>query len=860
MKSAGTTRITDSMLSSFCSASGKSSSSKRVLIESPLYSRACDEKVVSWSLSGKWPCRWIDCETQGEAPFVIAYRHDFHLAEPRKIRIHVTADERYLLYLDGKKIGRGSERGEPNHWFFETYDLSLSAGDHLITALVCSQGKKRAFAQMSVSPGFFLSPQDEFFQTLIGTGLAPWKAKRMEGYTFTDPMAAWGTGLNLIVDGRHFDWDVSSPKAEGWEPARVGAWGLSAHGYAEVLEGQHLLLPAVLPPMMEEERQIGEVRHLARLDPGKAPVETAAVPVLQADHQRSEAAVWQKLFSEGRALTIPPRTAWRAIVDLDDYYCAYPRVVVSGGRDSTVRINWQEALLEAPDSTNKGNRNEIEGKYFATLWWKCDGVGDSFILDGGKERIYEPLWWQAGRYVEIVVVTGEEELTIERLTFIETRYPMKNESVIKTSREDLNALVPILTRSLHACSHETYVDCPYYEQLCYAGDSRLDALMTYVTTADPRLPRKTLQLFDWSRIQSGLTQSRSPSRVRQIIPPFSLWWICMVHDHARWRGDKAFVRECMPGVRSVLEAYRKFEREEGGTVSGVPGWNFVDWVSWEGKDSDGGDFIANGTINWQLVLAAQYAAQLEDWLGEPELARRQRQWAARLVDGIRKKYWNEERKFYAENASQTVFGSHAQALALISGCVPQKDRKRLAEALMHDRSLIQPTLYFRHYIFEALQSQGFAGRLPALLGLWLDMPGLGFKTTYETHPATTRSDCHSWGAHPLYHYFATLAGIRPAAFGFDEIVVRPALDQPGWIEGEMPHPRGTIRFRFEQEDDRLSGHLALPPGTSATVHFAGSQVRVIGSSQVDLRRRLESQMDSLRSALALAGDSTVQGK
>ncbi len=512
-------------------------------------------------------------------------------------------------------------------------------------------------------------------------------------------------------------------------------------------------------------------------------------------------------------------------------------LAVSGGKGAFVRIHWQEALLESIESGAKGHRDQIEGKYFATIWWKRDGLGDSFHLDGGRGRIYEPLWWQAGRYVEIVIATEAEALTIERLSFVETRYPMENESTIRTSREEMNALVPIFTRSLHVCSHETYVDCPYFEQLCYVGDSRLDSLLTFVTSSDARLPHKTLQLFDWSRVQSGLTQSRFPSRVRQIIPPFSLWWICMVYDYALWRGEPAFIRTLMPGVRAVLEAYRGYQ-DESGIVMGVPGWNFVDWIdSWDGKNRPEGDFVANGSINWQLLLALQYAAKLEHWLDEPDLARHQKQWAKRLALSIHKTYWNKKRRLYAEDKAQTVFSSHSQMLALISGGTSHEQREHMAESLLHDRSLVETTLYFRHYLFEGLHAQGRGGKIPSLLGIWLDLPKLGFKTTYETHPSTTRSDCHSWGAHPLYHYFATLAGIRPGNFGFDEISITPALEELGWIEGEMPHPRGAIRFQLEQGADTLSGNVVLPPGTSATVHFNGMEQRIASGSRFHLECR-----------------------
>jgi hypothetical protein len=92
-------------------------------------------------------------------------------------------------------------------------------------------------------------------------------------------------------------------------------------------------------------------------------------------------------------------------------------------------------------------------------------------------------------------------------------------------------------------------------------------LTTFVMTRDDALPRQALRAFDRSRLVggsgNGLTQSRAPSQIRQVIPPFSLWWVAMVHDHAMWRDEPALIRELLPGVRSVLDAFRSFCNAQG---------------------------------------------------------------------------------------------------------------------------------------------------------------------------------------------------------------------------------------------------------------------------------------------------------
>ena len=104
-------------------------------------------------------------------------------------------------------------------------------------------------------------------------------------------------------------------------------------------------------------------------------------------------------------------------------------------------------------------------------------------------------------------------------------------------------------------------------------DEAGQCLVAYVTGDDDRLARQALLAFDRSRGIDGLTRSRYPSRVRQTIPTFSLWWVAMVHDFALWRGDLAFVADLMPGVRAVLDAYRRNVDDDGAPVAfGDSGW------------------------------------------------------------------------------------------------------------------------------------------------------------------------------------------------------------------------------------------------------------------------------------------------
>ena len=54
------------------------------------------------------------------------------------------------------------------------------------------------------------------------------------------------------------------------------------------------------------------------------------------------------------------------------------------------------------------------------------------------------------------------------------------------------------------------MDTPYWEQLQYIGDTRIQALISYAVAGDDRLARQALEAFHNSLMPDGLTQSRYP--------------------------------------------------------------------------------------------------------------------------------------------------------------------------------------------------------------------------------------------------------------------------------------------------------------------------------------------------------------
>ncbi|MCA9913303.1 MAG: alpha-L-rhamnosidase, partial [Anaerolineae bacterium] len=601
------------------------------------------------ALRGERPA-WITSPQATVPPNVMAFRLHFDMEHEALIRVHVSADERYQLYIDGQRVGIGPERGSDRIWFYETYELNLSAGSHTFVALVWHLGAIGPDAQVGLQAGFLLEAEEPY-AALLSTKWADWETKPVEGIRFSLPGGAKDAAYFVqpiqMTEGADYPWGIECGQGEGWMPTRKRHEDF-LFGYG--LYPTHNLQPAVLPSQVSRVRSLGCVRYVG----GASWNDPQIVKVRPDANLPAEANAYQALLDESAALVVPPHTKRQFIMDLEQYVCAYPQITVSGGKGSHLTIGWAEALHLDASGTQKGQRDEVMGRTFIAL------CRDVIRPDGGAKRQFEALWWRSGRYVQLLIETADEPLTVESLSLLETRYPLEMESQFSSSDARLEAVMPIMLRALQMCTHETYMDCPYYEQLMYIGDTRLEAVATYTISVDDRLPRKAIKLFGLSQLPDGMIRARYPSREIQVIPPFSLWWIGMVYDYAMWRNDRAFIVEMLPKVRAVLDGFLAHVNSDN-LLQASSGWNFADWtLDWPlGVPPDAFTGIS-GVLNWHLIYTLGLAAKLEAWAGEQLLARRWETWQKDIASAARVTFWDEQRGLFADDQTRNHFSEHVQ--------------------------------------------------------------------------------------------------------------------------------------------------------------------------------------------------------
>ncbi len=747
---------------------------------------------------------WITCPgINGQDDGVYFFRKTLDLASsPARLVVRISADNRYELYVNGTRLLLGPSRGSETAWHFETLDLAphLRAGLNVIAAQVWNYGHPPPLAQRTVRTAFYLSeesPSPDFSLCADAT----WRVHRSSAYSPIHDASEQLGGHYIVVppgdeiSGAAYPWGFETSSFD------AGHW-VAAEELSSTEAAAWTLVPREIPALEEHPLRFDRITRSepGGLDPG---------------------------FLRGTTpLVIAPHRRVVVLLDLGHLTNAYPVLTLGGGTGARVELIYNEALYR--EKRVKLHRDLTEGLHLF-------GLRDRFLPEGGAWRVYRPLWFRTFRYVQLEFVTGAEPLTVHDFHADYSAYPFELKARFDCGDPRVHQVWDVSWRTARLCAHETYMDCPYYEQAQYIGDTRIQALVSLHASGDDRLFRQALKQFHGSLNAEGLTASHWPSSSPGIIPPFSLLWIHMVHDFWMHREDDAFVGGFLDGIARVLAWFERHIDTSADMLGELPHWNFVDWAwpyRWE-KNTGGIPAGAepgqrhSSVVTLHYILALRAAAELFESFGRDEQAAHVRRLATRLSTGTRAACLDSATGFLADTPAREDYSQHAQILGVLTGCLDTS----VMRAAWRNPALREPTLYFKFYAHRALQHAGLADLYLDSLQTWFKLLDWGFSTFPEKDELDTRSDCHAWSASPLYDLLTLVAGIRPTSPGFRTVMIAPANNGLPHLRAAFPHHRGELSIDLTFSAGRVTGHVTLPPGTTGAFRWQGKLLPLQAGSQ-----------------------------
>ncbi len=293
----------------------------------------------------------------------------------------------------------------------------------------------------------------------------------------------------------------------------------------------------------------------------------------------------------------------------------------------------------------------------------------------GGSHLFEPLWIRVFRYVKISIDTKEEALTINSFHNVFTAYPFDQKGSFSSGNDTLQQIWDVSWRTARLCALETYMDCPYYEQLQYIGDTRIQALISMYVAGDDRLVKNAIMQLYGSMQAMGLTKSSHPSAEVQIIPPFSLLLIEMIHDYHMLRDDPLFVQSFIPGIKFILEWFVS-RIDENGILGPLPFWNHIDG----GTDFTNGSppgISEGGSAHMTILLAMtlEHAAEMLQHFGYDCDSDSYQKIASELKESVLMvSAYDQDKQLMAETPAKQMYSQHTNAMAILAGLFDQLRR------------------------------------------------------------------------------------------------------------------------------------------------------------------------------------------
>lgn len=733
-----------------------------------------------------WHPNFVESDEETAGRFVHFRKEVFFESKkeiPHSLRVTITADTRYKLYVNHQIVGFGPVKGDANLWFYDEVDIAtyLRVG--------------RNHVRVHVLRYFFATPYATSFPRLPSGGL------RIQPTDSTDTIqrqlqssSSWETAIDfsvkLRIDEPEDDFlhiyehqEATRPDLQ-WIPAKVLKYQSST--------GQSTpwnLSPRMIPLQRTQQaafsclhnlkscltREAWSATLLRATGSGESPEASFAVP-----------------------LVLPALSKHQVDLEVNHHMNAFLAMHLKRleGSGATITLAYAESYESPPTFVpylrNKSHRRDTSKDIYGPRdIYELGARGNGSDLEDGNcgKEIIRPFHFRTFRFIRLQIDVGDSDLVLEKIILQETNYPLEIHANVATqSDSEVKLLWDTSVRTLKNCMHDCYEDCPFYEQLQYAMDMRSSVLFTYYTSGDDRLARQAIiQLRNSFVPRLGLTASRSPSHRQQIIPPFSLYWISTVCDHWLFNGDRGFTLQFLPTIDAILNYFESHLDPTRNLVKchDRPGiWNFHDWTEeWRpyglppSVTSSGISTYINSLYAYTLRNAAFLLQSIDRCGLGAEYSKR----ADIITSAIRQHCFDGQHftDSLADAAGSGDKSQNGQAWAVLCGAAEGDLAVRILRDSLSDRARFIPTsISMSFYMLRALAVANrdvYNEHFHRFWDPWRSQLALGL-TTWEEDHVSQRSDCHAWGSAPIYEFAAEVAGIKPAEPGWAAFHLEPRLE------------------------------------------------------------------------------------
>lgn len=685
------------------------------------------------------------------------FKKEVEVKEIKRSIVYLFADARYKLYINGSLASVGPCKPTSEIKFYDEVDVTefIKSGINLIEVQVL-QLENKPYTQ-----------ENSFLESVVRTG--------------DMVMGMWGNfgDAEITTDDT---WNVAKENDIEFFCDKI----YNIHGMATLSEKIGLNFKKDLSFKKAVLRDV-----LYRIDVEKGP--------------------WSQftVIAEKRAIPMPYfkkqnfTKVTDCIYDAGYLTCGFIKLRLKGKGE--VRLTCGECM-SFPENGKliKRKRDDLNGGVYGDI--------DYIKVDG--EAVFEPFWMRTFRYIKI---EAEGEIEVVSLNYLETGYPLEVSENYDFGNDVDNKLFDMSVNTLKRCMHETYMDCPYHEQLQYTMDTHMQIMFTYQLTCDKALPEKAIDDYAKSYRVGGLVQSRYPTNKLLYIPGFSLFYILMVYEHYKRFGDKKFTKKYIRVADGVIDWFE--ERLTDFMVPPSNLWNFQDWP----KDFYFGQSPGDGLIGIYSLMLAYSLDKLYEMhkdLGNDMKA--YLELSENIKKSVKEKCYDEEKGLYADTPEKEHFSQHMQLWAVLCG---MEDGDNAKEILKKSMKLdCKVTVAYYYLLLRAFEEADMYDMADECMDVLRNLVHLGCTSMPEWEREDTRSECHAWGAVAIYEFTAKVLGVT---YKDNTIYIKPYISGRSSAKGEVATPVGMVYVEWSVKDGEFCIDIKLPESATAILTMPDNSVNGI---------------------------------
>lgn len=770
-----------------------------------------------------------------EARRFVCFRLAFELAAvPATAPVLATADGRYQLFVNGRRVARGPARSSAACGQLDPVDIAawLRPGRNVLAMLAHAYGRNNAWYEL---PGWDAARAfgcgGIFVQGEIaiegGTPLrldtgSHWRC--LEARAWRREVPANSLGTSEVFDARLSPrWTETDFDDSDWPAAEV----LRVPGRAytgDVRPFQHLALRDI-PAQREDPPRFARTLAWRELVQHPAIDDVAAQMAAELDAAGLQP-LQHTLFDADTGLAQTDGVhALSLVCDFGEVLAGYIGFELDGPAGAV--LDFYPGEQRMPD----GRVRIMDG-----IPGFDAQIGHRLVLAEGAQS-WQRFEWNGLRYLQLTLRGCTRPLRLKAVSLTPTGYPVQRRGRFACSDPLLDRIWQAGATTLERCMHDAYIDCPSREQRQWM-DAYLQARINHVVFGDAALAARTIRQIAQSQRPDGLTMMAAPGDFSLAgftnIPDFCLYWMLMIDDHLRYVDDPALADEVYPNVARALQWFEQ-HRDDDGLLGEVPMWVFVDWAE---TDKHGQVTALNALYCAALAAAAGLARRV----GHERAASAWDATRERTAEAINRHLWDEDRGVYVDarrtGRRSRRISQQSNAAVLAFGLAPPQRQRRVWNTILDPARLVlthalgadgrvtpfdEETQVVRaqpfacHFLHRALRLSGRCDDIVRhIRQAWAPLLADGERTLRETWQLDAMTSlCHAWSGTPTLDLSTDQLGVTALQPGGRRVRVAPQPADLRWARGVVPLPQGDLAVSWTMDGRQFELQVEVPDGSEA---------------------------------------------